>query len=126
MVWGRLADWKWLAVGIELAAVGGAVGLGWQLVHTHPAASLVSAQAATSAVAPPFLGIPGMPAIATSTSAAPGGRPGLPDILQRVNRDDAGLYQGQWATVQVLARGTRDYLERHIIPLVLAAARGAK
>jgi hypothetical protein len=126
MGWRRWADWKVLAVGIEVAAASGAVALGWQLVHAHPAGPAVSIQAATTAAASPFLGIPGMPAMSLPPSSSAAGRPGLPDILQRVNQDDAGLYHGQWATIQLLARGTRDYLERHILPLLLAAARGGK
>ena len=126
MEWGHLADWKVLVVAVELAVAGTCVVMGWQLVHGHqavPAARVLSVVSAP-VPAPAMLGFPGLPRLSIGGSSTAPRRPGLGDILQRVNRDDARLYRGQWATIQLLGRGTRDYVELHIVPLLLAAARG--
>ncbi|HEV1996850.1 MAG TPA: hypothetical protein VGR61_01805 [Candidatus Dormibacteraeota bacterium] len=116
-----------MAVGVQVAVAGTCVVLGWQLLRGHNLAQAVTVHSAVAAPAPApaTLGIPGLPAVSTGSGAAAAKRPGPGDILERVNRDDARLYRGQWTTIQVLARATRDYTERHIVPLLLAAARGA-
>jgi hypothetical protein len=124
--WGRLADWKLLAVGVEVVVAGACVVLGWQLVHGRQAGPPVTLQAGVGAPAPPISVLPRLPVLATGRGVPVARRPGVAEILQRVNRDDSGLYRGQWATIQLLGRATRDYLERHVVPLLLAAARGGK
>ena len=124
MGWGRLADWKVLAVGVEVVVAGACLVLGWHLVHGQQGARAVTIRSGAPAPAPAILGIPGMPARSTEPRATAAKPPGLREILQRINGDDARLYRGQWATIQVLAHATRDYVERHILPLLLAAARG--
>lgn len=121
MVWRRLADWKVWAVGFELAVAGACVFVGYQVVHDRQLAPAVKITGAVVAPAP----VPVSPVLASpASSTVPAARPGLADILQHINRDDARLYWGQWATIQVLGSGTRDYLERHIVPMLLTAARG--
>ena len=126
MGWGRLADWKLLAVGVELLVAGTCVVLGWQLVHGRQVALAARMPGALSAPAPVREGVPGLPPLSVGSSPTGGKRPGVAEILQRVNRDYTRLYRGQWATIQLLGRATRNYLERHVVPLLLAAARGGK
>ncbi|MGI8607701.1 MAG: hypothetical protein ACR2MY_00525 [Candidatus Dormibacteria bacterium] len=120
-----MADWKVLAVGVEVAVAAACVVLGYQLVHGHPSAQSLNVKVAAAAPAPAVMGIPGMPALSTPSGAPSAKRPGLSSLLQRINSDDARLYRGQWASIQLLAGATRDYAERHILPMLLAAARGA-
>ena len=50
--------------------------------------------------------------------------PALAEVAQRANRDDVLLYHEQWQVIALMASATRDYLDRHVVPLLLAAARG--
>ena len=120
--WRALANWKLFAVAAELSVAGGCVALGWQVARQPPPVAppkVHHAVAALAPVAPVTLPLPVSPVQPASTP-----RVGLSDLARRFNADDAGLYRAQWEAVQVLSAGTRQFLERQVLPLLLAAARG--
>ncbi len=125
MDWARLADWKVVAVALELGVVGVCVAIGWQLAHS-PRGSAGRGLTAAAAPPAPSMGIPAIGNISAGVRSSEANRPVLGAVMQRVNRDDTRLYQGQWASLQLLGRATRDYLERHIVPMLLGLARGGR
>lgn len=113
-----------VAILFQLAVVAGCGILGWRLAHPAGPASVhlqPSGQAPGIGFAPRLA----QPAIAPAPLASGGpGRPGLSDLVRRVNKDDVSLYSGQWRAIQAVGAASREYIERRIVPLLLAAARG--
>jgi hypothetical protein len=112
------------AIGVQVAAVAGCAVLGWSALHSTPAATRVNVQHA--APAPVAAVAPVLGALGGGSSGHPRGAaaaPSLMDMVTRINQDDARLYQGQAQTIRLLGSATRAYLERHVVPLLLAAAR---
>ncbi|MFN2465967.1 MAG: hypothetical protein ABR598_06850 [Candidatus Dormibacteria bacterium] len=114
------------AVGVQLAVVVACAGVGWKALHQLTPQPKVKVQGAPPA---PLTGLGSMVAPLRGSGAVhravPSvGPPSLSELMLRVNRDDALLYQGQWRSAHLLGEATRSYLERHIVPLLLAAARG--
>jgi hypothetical protein len=111
------------AIGLQVAVVVGCGVLGWSVLHSTPAATRVKIQhaapAPVAAVAPVLGTLGAVPSQARKTTAAPS----LLDLVRRINQDDARLYQGQAEVIRLLGSATRSYLERHVVPLLLAAAR---
>ncbi|MEA2682537.1 MAG: hypothetical protein QOK05_865 [Chloroflexota bacterium] len=111
-----------LVIVFQLAVVAGCGVLGWRLTHPGGASS-VSVAPAAQAPGLGFVPTLAQPAIAPPPAAGPT-RPGLADLVMRVNRDDLNLYTAQWSAIQSAAAATRLYLERHVLPLLLTAAKG--
>ena len=116
--------WQVAAVAAQVGLVGACGAAGWQLLHPSTPAGGVTIKHAISAPAPPPVVMPAILPRTPPGGAATARRPALGDLIDRVNRDDARLYRGQWATVQLIAKATRGYLVNHVVPLLLAAARG--
>ncbi len=114
------------AVGLQVAVAAACVLIGWKVMHGAPAAPSQRVQGSSSALnsAPVPALLPGQGTALKPAHPARVGSPGLADLVARVNRDDTLQYRGQWRAVRLLADATRDYLERHVVPLLLAAARG--
>ena len=116
--------WQVAAVAVQVAVVAACGVVGWQLLHpSTPGAALTIKRAANAPTVAPVVMPSRLPRVSSRTSV-PVTRPGLEDLMGRVNRDDARLYRGQWATLQLVASATRNYLTNHVLPLLLAAARG--
>lgn len=113
-----------VAIVFQLAVVAGCGVLGWRL--THPAApASVRLRPSSQAPVVGFAKRLAQPALAPAPPSAGGAaRPSLSDLVSRVNHDDANLYRGQWRAIRAVGSASRDYIERHIVPLLLAAARG--
>ncbi|GAC1333680.1 MAG: hypothetical protein NVSMB17_14380 [Candidatus Dormibacteria bacterium] len=122
--WWSPGRWQAAAIGMQLAVVGALGVVGWQLLHpAHPGGGVTIREAVPGVTAAPGGSLTeGARFASPATSAAP--KPGLPELVARVNRDDARLYRGQWASIQLVVQATGRYLVQHVMPLLLAAARG--
>ncbi|HEY8740600.1 MAG TPA: hypothetical protein VIN56_08420 [Candidatus Dormibacteraeota bacterium] len=113
-------------IAFEVAVVVACGVLGWNLLHSpSPASTAVTVQHAPAL--PGFLAATGVATLIPTRKTQPArmaAAPNLADLVLRVNGDDARLYRGQWQAMELLGSATRDYVERHIVPVVLAAARG--
>jgi hypothetical protein len=119
----RQARLRAAAIAFQVAAVAGCAVIGWHLTHSAPAA--IRLQPSGQAPVAGFATRLAQPALAPAPPSTGGAaRPSLSDLVGRVNRDDANLYRGQWQAIQMAASASRAYLERHVLPLLLAAARG--
>jgi hypothetical protein len=120
----RKARLRAAAIGFQVAAVAGCAAIGWHLTHSAASAA-IRLQPSSQAPVVGFADKLAQPALAPAPQSAGGAaRPSLSDLVRRVNRDDANLYRGQWHAIQGVASASRAYIERHILPLLLAAARG--
>lgn len=116
--------WQAAAVAIQVSVVAVCGVAGWQLLHPHtPGGAVTINHPANAPAAAPALMPSILPRVPAGDSAAVT-RPALGNLIDRVNRDDARLYSGQWATIQVIASATRNYLVNRVVPLLLAAAKG--
>lgn len=112
------------AIAFQVAVVAGCAAIGWHLTHSAATAA-IRIQPSSQMPLVGFATRLAQPALASSPHTSGGAvRPGLSDLVSRVNGDDANLYRGQWHVIEVVASATRAYIERHVLPLLLAAARG--
>jgi hypothetical protein len=123
---GLLADWKVYALAGEALVAAACLFFGWQLAH--PGGSTAPARIEHPQAAP---AVPGPRLLDPPAPRPPGAhRPpwvspdAFTEFSQRLNQENSALYQGQWQTLQLVAAATREYLERRVLPLLLAAARG--
>lgn len=120
----RQARLRATAIALQLAVVAGCVAIGWHLTHSAASAA-IRLQPSNQVPVAGFatrLAQPALVPLSHATGSA--ARPGLADLVSRVNGDDAKLYRGQWQAIQAMASASRAYIERHVLPLLLAAARG--
>ena len=116
-------NWRWAVIAVEVLVAAACFFAGWRLVSNHAAGPIQVHRAApaTGAAPDPFLGIP----MAPGRAPTPGG-PGLlglapgPDLISRLNRDDFAMYRTQWQVIQVLVDGTRQYIEKRVLPALFA------
>lgn len=116
--------WQVAAVGAQVALVAACGAAGWQLLHPATPGGALTIRRAVNAPTVAPVTLPSLLPRPSAHTSVPVARPGLEDLITRVNRDDSRLYRGQWATLELVASATRDYLTHHVLPLLLAAARG--
>ena len=119
------ARWRAAAAGAQVALVVACGAVGWQLLHQGASSGAVTVKRATgNPPTAPMANPSAVPGMTVQHRAGAAPRPGLEELLARVNRDDSRLYRSQWATIQLVAAATHDYLTARVVPLLLAAARG--
>ena len=112
------------AIAFQVAVVAGCAAIGWHLTHSAATAA-IRIQPSSQVPLVGFATRLAQPALASVPHTSGGAaRPSLSDLVSRVNHDDANLYRGQWRAIRAVGSASRDYIERHIVPLLLAAARG--
>ncbi|MHB8510464.1 MAG: hypothetical protein ACYDGR_17785 [Candidatus Dormibacteria bacterium] len=121
--------WRRLLLVGELGVAVAMLVAGWHAIH-QPAQLLPSLVVTNPApdVSPP---VPGLLLGVGSSGAASRQAAGLhgllrlaPGLVARVNADDMALYRSQRQVLDVVIEGVRRYLEQHVIPQLLAPARG--
>jgi hypothetical protein len=121
---GIVKRWHVAAAAAQLVVVGVCALLGWGLLHPQAQATTLNVSGGQEPP-PRTVGLPLPRAHPPATPTRRSADEGIAGLVARVNRDDVGLYRGQWQAIAVIASGTRDYLLRHVLPLLLASARGA-
>jgi hypothetical protein len=118
-----MAGWRSAVLAVEVLVAVACVFAGWRLVARPNPGSGVEVYRGASAPAeepPGFLGLPQAPGAAPRAQVEPGVAP-LTDLIKRVNADDLRLYRTQWQVIQLLADGTRRYIELKVLPVLSAA-----
>jgi len=116
--------WRAATAAAQVALVAACGGAGWQLLHQGAPGGTVTVKRASGNPVTTTTAAPSPLPPVTVQHRATASRPGFEALLERVNRDDTRLYRSQWATIQVVATATSKYLTGHVVPLLLAAARG--
>ena len=117
-------NWRWAVIALEVVVAAACFFAGWRLINNRSAGPIPihRGSPAATGTADPFTGIPSAPG-ATPAPASGGGALGMApgsDLLSRLNRDDFAMYRAQWQVIQVLVDGTRQYIEKRVVPALLA------
>ena len=117
-------NWRWAVIALEVVVAVACFFAGWRLINNRTAGPIPIHRGSPAAIgsADSFIGIPLVPG--SSLAPAPGGgalgtAPGS-DLLSRLSRDDFAMYRVQWQAIQVLVDATRQYIEKRVVPALLA------
>jgi hypothetical protein len=111
--------WRGVVIAVEVLVAVGCFFAGWRLVSNHPLGPIqVQRGAPSTTTSDPFLPIPRAPGPAPVSGGGTGAAPGS-DLLTRLNKDDLTLYRTQWQVIQLLVDGTKQYIEKRVLPALL-------
>lgn len=112
-------SWHWAVIALEVLVAAACFYAGWRLVTRPPAGPIeVHRQAPVESGVDPFSAVPVAPTSSPRPAVGLGVNPGG-DLLSRLNHDDLAMYRSQWQVIQLLVDGTRQYIEKRVIPALL-------
>ncbi len=113
-------NWRWAVISVEVLVAAACFFAGWRLVAKHPADPIQVHRGAPAITATdPFSAIPTAPTAAPAAGAGGVGVAPGSDLLTRLNQDDLTAYRTQWQVIQLLVDGSRQYIEKRVLPALL-------